>query len=61
MYKVARRPAHDLLGAELLVGDNNAKYDEEYDSVFVVESVGDDSVVPVVPEDRVGQASYCRE
>src|SRR5690606_27328848 len=61
LYKVAGRPADDLFGAELFIGDNNAEYNEENDGVFVVEAVGDDSVVPVVAQDRIGQASYCRE
>jgi hypothetical protein len=50
-----------LLGAELLVGDDDAENDEENDCVFVVEAVGDDCVIAVVAQNRVGQASDGRE
>ena len=50
LHKVARRPAHDLLGAELLVRHDDAEYDEQDDGVLVVEAVGDHRVVAMMAE-----------
>jgi hypothetical protein len=58
---MTRRPANDLLGAKLFIRYNYTKDNKQNNCVFIIESVGDDCVVAMMAQNRVGQSSHSRK